>query len=264
MLATISLLTACGEGFKANHSNNAAGTESGGDLGGLTGSLPGGEEAEVVSETPVSIDQQILNDYVANFGAMTSNEAIAMHNGIRALQLFVTRTTNSNMVNLSVRMRTSCDAGLTFSRNNVDVSQLRSGQMIQLSVAGNYSVRVHCTTDNCQEAILGVSRAVSQDRDTFILFAQRQQAQPAEQIGSTIRIFEYVSRFVMNPPYFRSSMTLDHHAAFCANQSATNTGSGTGTGTGSVTVVNPTGGVAPTSGSTGGLPFFDYDGSGPF
>lgn len=244
-LAVASTLVACGEGFKAVDLNSASGETAIGDQNPFGSGTAADTEGVVAapSETPISVDQAILNTYMSELNGISDTLINQLASDVKAFQVSITSGPSSNSVTVGARLRLSCTEQLQFS-TSVAFSQLASGAKVSLGFRGNMGVRVQCADNECRELVAAVTRS-NTHTDVSVLYGMKKLNETYS--GSSVTE-HYSSRVVAIQPYFSTEMTIATHDVTCSGRAPVPTGTVSG---GTTSVVNPTaGGVVTTGGST--------------
>ncbi len=230
-LTMLGLVAACGEGFKAAKTDISS--ETGGNN--IQEQVLVEEEAAVaaVGETPVSVDQSILNSYSSEFNNISSNLISQLAGEIKAFELNITSSMSSSNVNLALKMNLSCNQQMEF-RKSVSLNELTSGAKISLGFQGLYDVRVQCANNNCSEMVAAVKKS-NRQTDVVVLIGLKEAGNSTTPSTATTR---YISRSVSINPQFASGISsVNVYTLRCGREAQMATSSGTGT------IIDPTSGV---------------------
>jgi hypothetical protein len=146
----------CSEGFKGQKSNPAVQ----GNLADVANEAGADTESVEVGTTPRNIDLEIFNSYENEFRNISQSLIDQLGTSVRAFEVRVQEFTSSpDRVNMTATLKTACDTQMTFSQSAIRKADLQAGQRIRLGSAADFSVRIQCTTSDCQEYVAAIMRS---------------------------------------------------------------------------------------------------------
>ncbi len=247
-LSMLGLVAACGEGFKAVKLDNSS---VAGNIADTNNAAVIETEAAVeeVGETPLSVDQSILNSYSADFNNISDQLLTQLGNEIKAFEVNITSSMSSANVNIEAKVNLSCNNQLVFRVGGINFAQLTSGSKVSLGFQGVYNVRLQCAGSDCSEMVAAITKS-NTHTDVTVLLGLQEAGNTSSGNSATTR---YISRRVQISPQFVSRVdSVLFYTQRCGFEAQRATGLPTGSGTAidptaggtSTSVVNP---VAPTT-----------------
>ena len=167
-------------------------------------------------KTPVSKDQEILNEYLSEFNSFGSEEIKKLTDDIRSFEILAEKE-EKQFKSLALRMHArtnrldssgttipACQNLITLRTTYITLSRLQSS--VFLGNTSNYEFKLHCTDSRCDEMVVSVRRTSGDDQVGLVLIGLKSTTFNS---GSYNR--RYVSRSVNIEEYFTRAVTPEEY-----------------------------------------------------
>ncbi len=180
------LISACGEPFRATLSSNENLTEL--SEGGSSWFDHNGDR---ITSDQVNQDQAVISQYWNEIQA-SPNRSEAINNMIQAFDLIVTPASN-NQVQLTGRLVLNCSQAHSFQKTVSSVN-LQTGVTIDYGTQGEFEMESQCTTERCDEMMVAIRKVSGSNRGLLLI--------PVGVAGATESQIVYVPRTITRTQYF--------------------------------------------------------------
>lgn len=200
----------CGQGFQANIT----------ELQKAEGSVDADNIQVPKGNTPKSVDQRILDNYMSEFNSLGKQSIEDLISDIRSFEVEVDRKQNQ-VKGVSVRMHSRTNAinsqgtSITACNNIVNVrdiyitlTQLQSGNPVFLGRSMGYEFEIQCTDSSCDEMVTAVRRISSGSEGLVLIGLQAGSMEGGRDSSYTQK---YSPRSVDIEPYFTVAVTPDEY-----------------------------------------------------
>ncbi len=151
-LSVFAMLTACGEGFKAKKITSLG-------SGNQEQVVNNGKNEVVKGDTPVSVDQAILNSFSSELNNISQSVMDSFGTSINAFRLDAVTTVSpgagTQTSTMTATMMTGCKDSdrIVITGVDIDMTKLTSGERVSLGRSGSYSLSLQCTDSTCNEMV---------------------------------------------------------------------------------------------------------------